>query len=76
MHITGSDPVLAVHDLARSATWFADVLGCEISEPDPGNWTFCAAGPFSMTLQTFPAGRRGAEFTARDDGSMSVDHSC
>jgi hypothetical protein len=37
MRLEGSDPLLAVHDLDRSATWFCRVLGCG-SDPDPGHW--------------------------------------
>jgi uncharacterized glyoxalase superfamily protein PhnB len=32
---------LAVHDLDRSGAWYRDVLGCELDDPDPGNWRFC-----------------------------------
>src|SRR5438105_4754212 len=44
MRILGSNPVLAVHDLDISARWFTRVLGCERTDPDPGNWAFCRAG--------------------------------
>ncbi len=54
MEIKNSNPVLAVHDLARSAAWYRDVLGCEIREVDPGNWTFCAAGGIDVMLGRCP----------------------
>jgi|SRR5947209_19451405 len=54
MRITGSDPVLAVHDLDRSATWFSRVLGCQRSDPDPGNWVFCTAGTVTFMLGRCP----------------------
>ena len=54
MEILSSSPVLAVHDLARSAAWYRDVLGCEIREVDPGNWTFCAAGGIDVMLGRCP----------------------
>jgi uncharacterized glyoxalase superfamily protein PhnB len=44
VEILNSNPVLAVHDLAKSAAWYRDVLGCETRDPDPGNWTFCRLG--------------------------------
>jgi catechol 2,3-dioxygenase-like lactoylglutathione lyase family enzyme len=37
MRIVGSNPVLAVHDLDRSESWYSRVLGCERTDPDPGN---------------------------------------
>jgi hypothetical protein len=54
MRITGSDPVLAVHDLDRSARWFRDVLGAELSDPDSGNWRFCRAGEVTFMLGRCP----------------------
>ncbi len=48
------DPVLAVHDLDQSAAWFCRVLGCERSDPDPGNWAFCAAGAVTFMLGRCP----------------------
>ena len=54
MRLEGSDPVLAVHDLDRSATWFCRVLGCERSDPDPGNWAFCTAGAVTFMLGRCP----------------------
>lgn len=54
MNILGSDPVLAVSDLDRSAAWFVDVLGCGKTEPDPGNWIFCTAGNVTFMLGRCP----------------------
>ena len=63
MEFVSADPVLAVHDLDKAAEWFHSVLGCKISEPDPGNWTFCAAGPVTFRLgrcpDALPAAERG-----------------
>ena len=54
MKIVGSDAVLAVHDLDKTAAWFTCVLGCERSDPDPGNWTFCRAGTVTFMLGRCP----------------------
>jgi predicted enzyme related to lactoylglutathione lyase len=54
MKIVSSDPVLAVHDLDRTSLWFTRVLGCERSDPDPGNWTFCRAGTVTFMLGRCP----------------------
>jgi catechol 2,3-dioxygenase-like lactoylglutathione lyase family enzyme len=56
VHIIGSDPVLAVHDLDVSAVWYRDVLGCDLVDVDPGNWRFCRAGnvTFMFDAQTCP----------------------
>ncbi|MBV9893513.1 MAG: VOC family protein [Chloroflexi bacterium] len=54
MHVLGSNPVLAVHDLDRSAAWFTRVLGCERTDPDPGNWAFCRAGAVTFMLGRCP----------------------
>ena len=54
VEITGSDPVLAVHDLDRSAGWLTRVLGCERSDPDPGNWVFCTTGAVTFMLGRCP----------------------
>lgn len=54
MFVSGSDPVLAVHDLTRSADWYVRVLGCERSEPDPGNWVFCKTGTVTFMLGRCP----------------------
>ena len=52
--VLGSDPVLAVHDLAVSSLWYMRVLGCTVSEPDPGNWAFCNAGSVTFMLGRCP----------------------
>jgi uncharacterized glyoxalase superfamily protein PhnB len=54
VEILNSNPVLAVHDLARSAAWYRDVLGCQTREPDPGNWTFCRLGAVDFMLGRCP----------------------
>lgn len=54
MEIRGSDPVLAVHDLERCAEWYCEVLGCERTDPDPGNWVFCHAGAVTFMLGRCP----------------------
>ena len=54
MNISGSDPVLAVHDLGRSSAWFVEVLGCAATEPDPGNWVFCRSGAVTFMLGRCP----------------------
>jgi len=54
MRLTGSNPVLAVHDLERSAAWFSRVFGRERSDPDPGNWVFCTAGAVTFMLGRCP----------------------
>ena len=61
MRITGSNPVLAVHDLERSAEWFCDVLGCDRTDPDPGNWVFCPAGAVTFRLGRCPEALPAAE---------------
>jgi hypothetical protein len=61
MQITGSDPVLAVHDLEGSAEWFRSVLGCERTDPDPGNWVFCRAGAVTFMLGRCPDALPAAE---------------
>jgi len=50
MEILGADPVLAVHDLDRSAAWYRAVLGCETEDVDPGSWTFCRSGSVRFML--------------------------
>jgi hypothetical protein len=40
MHLSGSDPVLAVHDLDRSAAWFVEVLVCEMALRSPDGHRF------------------------------------
>ena len=54
MEITHSNPVLAVHDLERSAAWYREVLGCDVVEVDPGNWTFCRSGSIDFMLGRCP----------------------
>jgi uncharacterized glyoxalase superfamily protein PhnB len=54
MQITGSNPVLAVHDLDLTATWFSRVLGCARSDTDRGNWVFCTAGAVQFMLGRCP----------------------
>jgi catechol 2,3-dioxygenase-like lactoylglutathione lyase family enzyme len=54
VQLVGSNPVLAVHDLERSAAWFCSVLGCERSDPDPGNWVFCTSGAVTFMLGRCP----------------------
>ena len=54
MQLKGSNPVLAVHDLDRSADWFCRVLGCERSDREPGNWVFCTAGAVTFMLGRCP----------------------
>lgn len=54
VQITGSDPVLAVHDLDDSGAWYRDVLGCQIAEVDPGNWVFCRSGGVTFMLGRCP----------------------
>jgi uncharacterized glyoxalase superfamily protein PhnB len=54
MRIIGSNPVLAVHDLDRSASWYSRVLGCERTDPDPGNWAFCRTGTVTFMLGRCP----------------------
>ncbi len=54
MRVLSADPVLAVHDLARSADWYERVLGASITEPDPGNWIFCKAGSVTFMLGRCP----------------------
>ena len=50
MRVTGSNPVLAVHDLELTAGWFIRVLGCDRSDPAPGDWVFCTAGAVTFML--------------------------
>src|SRR4051812_1635837 len=54
MQIIGSDPVLAVHDLERSASWYQAVFRCARHDPDPGNWVFCTAGAVTFRLGRCP----------------------
>ena len=54
MEIVNSDPVLAVHDLDLTSDWFTRVLGCERTDPDPGNWTSCRGGTVTFMLGRCP----------------------
>jgi len=54
VEILGSNPVLAVHDLDRSAAWYREVLGCDSYAADPGNWTFCQSGTVRFMLGRCP----------------------
>lgn len=54
MEVTHANPVLAVHGLELSATWFREVLGCEPVDVDPGNWTFCRSGSVDFMLGRCP----------------------
>jgi uncharacterized glyoxalase superfamily protein PhnB len=49
-----SHPVLAVHDLDRSAAWYETILGCTRVDVDPGNWAFCRAGDVQFMLGRCP----------------------
>jgi uncharacterized glyoxalase superfamily protein PhnB len=52
--VVRSHPVLAVHDLDRSAAWYRDVLGCECEDVEPGNWRFCRVGGVMFMLGRCP----------------------
>jgi uncharacterized glyoxalase superfamily protein PhnB len=54
VEVLNSNPVLAVHDLDRSAAWYRTVLGCDTRDPDPGNWTFCRSGAIDFMLGRCP----------------------
>jgi uncharacterized glyoxalase superfamily protein PhnB len=54
VRISRSNPVLAVHDLERSSAWYRDVLGCDVDEVEPGNWTFCRCGEVTFMLGRCP----------------------
>jgi uncharacterized glyoxalase superfamily protein PhnB len=61
VQILSSNPVLAVHDLARSAAWYRDVPGCEIRDAEPGNWTFCRSGAIDIMLGRCPEAMPASE---------------
>jgi predicted enzyme related to lactoylglutathione lyase len=61
MEFVSADPVLAVHDLDQAAQWFGSVLGCTTTEPDPGKWIFCVAGPVTFRLGRCPDALPAAE---------------
>ena len=48
-----SHPVLAVHDLDRSAAWTSRP-GCTRRDVDPGNWVFCRSGDVDLMLGRCP----------------------
>jgi uncharacterized glyoxalase superfamily protein PhnB len=52
--VISSDPVLAVHDLEISGSWYQDVLGAELDDVDPGNWRFCRVGAVTFMLGRCP----------------------
>ncbi len=54
VRIDSAHPVLAVHDLERSASWYRNVLGAELDDVDPGNWMFCRAGEVTFMLGRCP----------------------
>jgi catechol 2,3-dioxygenase-like lactoylglutathione lyase family enzyme len=54
VRVFASHPVLAVHDLDQSGAWYRDVLGCELDDPDPGNWRFCRTGGLIFMLGRCP----------------------
>jgi uncharacterized glyoxalase superfamily protein PhnB len=54
MELTAANPVLAVHDLSRSADWYERVLGCESAEIDGGGWVFCRQGAVTFMLGLCP----------------------
>ena len=55
MEIVAANPVLAVHDPHESAEWYRQVLACEVSEVDVGNWVFCRSGSIQFMLGRCPA---------------------
>jgi uncharacterized glyoxalase superfamily protein PhnB len=54
MELTAANPVLAVHDLARSSVWYERVLACESAEIDGGGWVFCRQGAVTFMLGLCP----------------------
>ena len=54
MEIVAANPVLAVQDLQASAEWYRQVLACEATEVDPGNWVFCRSGSIQFMLGRCP----------------------
>ena len=54
MEIVTANPVLAVHDLQASAEWYRQVLDCEATGVDPGNWVFCRSGSIQFMLGRCP----------------------
>ncbi|MFI5048093.1 MAG: VOC family protein [Acidimicrobiia bacterium] len=54
MTIRRSHPVLAVHDLERSAAWYEAVFDAQRIDIDPGGWVFCVAGDVRFMLGSCP----------------------
>jgi uncharacterized glyoxalase superfamily protein PhnB len=54
MRMLRSHPVLAVHDLERSAAWYEAVFGCTRADVVPGSWVFCRAGDVQFMLGRCP----------------------
>jgi uncharacterized glyoxalase superfamily protein PhnB len=54
MNLVRSHPVLAVHDLDRSATWYEAVFGCVRHDAAPGQWVFCRSGDVMFMLGRCP----------------------
>jgi uncharacterized glyoxalase superfamily protein PhnB len=54
MRIVRSHPVLAVHDLERSAAWYEAVFGCTRTDTVPGKWVFCRSGELQFMLGHCP----------------------
>jgi len=52
--IVASHPVLAVHDLERSAAWYVAVFECERFDLPGGGWVFCRAGNVRFMLGLCP----------------------
>jgi hypothetical protein len=65
MNLLLPDRALTVRNLDRSATRFFDVLGYYRTEPDPGNWTFSAAGNVAFMLGRGPDAIPAAELGDR-----------
>jgi uncharacterized glyoxalase superfamily protein PhnB len=54
MRLAGANPVLAEHDLQRSADWYSRVFRCDCTDVDPGNWVFCTTGGVTFMLGRSP----------------------
>ena len=54
MRLVRSHPVLAVHDLDRSAAWYEAVFGCTRDDVVPGHWVFCRSGELHFMLGLCP----------------------
>ena len=57
--LLASRPVLAVHDLDRSAEWYSRVLGCEVHRID--GWAFCTSGDVTFMVGHCPDASPAAE---------------